>query len=460
MNQYSLQLGTENIKKLLIRLSLPATIGMIVNALYNLVDTIFVGRGVGYLGIAGLSIALPIQMFVMAFAFMVGIGASSAVSRNLGADNLERAEKIAGNSFVLIIAVVAIIATLGYTFINPLLKFFGATETILPYARDYMQIIFVGSIFFAFAMSSNNLIRSEGNAKVAMFAMIIGTGLNIILDPILIFGLDMGIKGAAWATVISQFVSFIYVMFYFLSGKSSLKLQPHHLKLELNIIREIITVGFPAFIRQVNGSILAIIMNNSLGYFGGDIAITVYGMINRVMMFLLMPLFGIVQGMQPIVGYNYGAKAYARVKETIKLSIIITVLFSTIAWAFTQLFPGFIIGIFTDEPEVRQLGIIAVRIIFLVIPVIGVQIISGALFQALGRAKPAFILSVLRQMIILIPLVLILPRLGFGLIGIFVAFPISDLISTIISGYILKHELNKMHDEPSSPQNDSDLAIN
>ncbi len=455
MNQYSLQLGTEDIKKLMVRLSLPATIGMIVNALYNLVDTIFVGRGVGYLGIAGLSIALPIQMVIMAFAFMVGIGASSAISRNLGANNLERADKIAGNSFVLVVIIVSIIVALGYTFMEPLLRFFGATETILPYSRDYMQIIFGGSIFFAFAMSSNNIIRSEGNAKVAMFSMIIGTGLNIILDPILIFGFDMGIKGAAWATVISQFASFLYVVYYFISGKSSIKLEPHHLKLEMNIISEILIVGLPAFTRQITGSVLAVIMNNSLGYYGGDVAITVYGVINRVMMFLMMPLFGVVQGMQPIVGYNYGAKAYTRVKETIKLSIITTVLYSSVAWMITQFFPGFIISVFTTEPEVRTLGITAVRIIFMVIPIIGVQIISGALFQALGKAKPAFILSVLRQLIILIPLVLILPRMGFGLVGIFVAFPISDIISTIVSGFILKHEMDKMHEQPSDIKLDS-----
>ena len=445
MNTHSTLLGTEDIKKLLIKLSLPATIGMIVNALYNLVDTIFIGRGVGYIGIAGLSVSFPIQMFIMAFSFMVGIGASSAVSRNLGSGNLERAEKIAGNSYVMITIIVTFIVIIGYAFTDQLLRIFGATETILPYARDYIQIIFAGSIFFSFAMSSNNLIRSEGNAKVAMFAMIIGTGLNIILDPIFIFGLNLGIKGAAWATVISQFISFLYILNYFKSGKSSLKIQPHHLKLELSIVKEIISVGFPAFFRQVNGSILAIVMNNTLGTFGGDIAITIYGIINRVMMFLLMPLFGVVQGMQPIVGFNFGAKKFDRVKETVKLSIISTTIFATFGWLLAQLFPTFIISIFTTEKEVIKLGAEAIHYIFLVIPVIGIQIISSALFQALGKAKPAFVLSVLRQMIILIPLVIILPRFGFGLTGVFIAFPISDVISTIISGFMLKHEVDKMH---------------
>ncbi|MBN2259137.1 MAG: MATE family efflux transporter [Clostridiales bacterium] len=445
MNKHSLQLGTESIKKLLVKLSLPATIGMIVNALYNLVDTIFIGRGVGYLGIAGLSIAFPIQMILMAFSFMVGIGASSAVSRSLGENNLERAEKIAGNSYVMILIIVGIMVTIGYTFTDPILRLFGATDNILPYSRDYIQIILGGSIFFSFAMSSNNLIRSEGNAKVAMLAMIIGTGLNIILDPIFIFVFDMGIKGAAWATIISQFISFLYVLSYFRSGKSSLKIKPHHLKLEIGIFKEIIAVGLPAFVRQVNGSILAVIMNNTLGTFGGDIAITVYGIINRVMMFLLMPLFGVVQGMQPIVGFNYGAKKYDRVKETVKISILVTTMFASAGWILSQLFPEVIIRVFTTESEVISLGTQAIHYIFLAIPVIGIQIISGSLFQAIGKAKPAFVLSILRQMLILIPLVLILPRLGFGLIGVFVAFPVSDVISTIISGFILKHEIDKMH---------------
>jgi len=445
MNKHSILLGTENIKKLLIKLSLPATVGMIVNALYNLVDTIFIGRSVGYIGIAGLSVSFPIQMMLMAFSFMVGIGASSAVSRNLGSGNLEKAEKIAGNSYVMITIIVTFIVIIGYSFTDSLLRIFGATETILPYARDYIQIILAGSIFFSFAMSSNNLIRAEGNAKIAMFAMIIGTGLNIILDPIFIFGLNLGIKGAAWATVISQFISFVYILFYFISGKSSLKIKPHHLKLEMNIIKEILTIGLPAFVRQINGSILAIIMNNTLGTFGGDIAITVYGIINRVMMFLLMPLFGVVQGMQPIVGFNYGAKNFDRVKETVKLSIIYTTVIATFGWALAQLFPDFIISVFTSEEKVIQLGSEAIHYVFLVIPVIGVQIISGALFQALGKAKPAFVLSVLRQMIILIPLVIILPRLGFGLTGVFIAFPISDVISSAISAFILKHEIDKLH---------------
>jgi len=445
MNSHSTLLGQEDIRKLLVRLSTPATIAMIVNALYNLIDTIFVGRGVGYLGIAGLSVAFPIQMIIMAFGMMVGIGAASSVSRNLGAGNLERAEKVAGNSYTLILIIIALISTFGLLFTDPILRLFGATETILPYARDYIRIIFLGSIFFSFAVSSNNLIRAEGNARVAMYAMIIGTGLNILLDPLFIFTLDMGIQGAALATILAQFISFVYILVYLKSGKSSLKIALHHLRPEVSIVREILGVGLPTFVRQINGSLLAIIMNNTLGFYGGDIAITVYGIINRVMMFLLMPMFGVVQGMQPIVGFNYGARKFDRVKETLKYSLVTVTGFALFGWILSRLFPRFILGIFTTEAAVIDLGMTAIHYIFLAIPIIGIQIISGALFQALGKSKPAFILSILRQMLILIPLVLILPLLGFGLLGVFIAFPVSDVISTAISALILKQEVDKMH---------------
>ncbi|HCL90475.1 MAG TPA: MATE family efflux transporter, partial [Candidatus Atribacteria bacterium] len=239
MKQLTARLGEKKISKLLVNLSLPATIGMMVNALYNLVDTIFVGRGVGALAIGGLTIAFPIQMIIMAFAQMIGIGAASAISRSLGAKDIEKADYVAGNSFLLIVILSSIIAAIGLFFTEPMLRLFGATDNILPYAKDYITIILWGSIFFSFAMSSNNLIRAEGNAKVAMATMLIGAILNIILDPIFIFVFKMGVKGAALATVISKFVSFIYVLTYLYSGKSSLKVKLHHLKPKMRIIIEI-----------------------------------------------------------------------------------------------------------------------------------------------------------------------------------------------------------------------------
>jgi len=446
MKQLTARLGEEKISKLLVNLSLPATIGMMVNALYNLVDTIFVGRGVGALAIGGLTIAFPIQMIIMAFAQMIGIGAASAISRSLGAKDIEKADYVAGNSFLLIVILSSIIATIGLTFTEPMLRLFGATDNILPYAKDYITIILWGSIFFSFAMSSNNLIRAEGNAKVAMATMLIGAILNIILDPIFIFVFEMGVKGAALATVISKFISFLYVLTYLYSGKSSLKVKLHHLKPKMRIIIEILTVGSAAFARQVTGSVVAIVVNNSLRIFGGDMALIIVGILHRVTMFVFMPLFGVVQGMQPIVGFNYGAKKLDRVKETLKLSLITTTAFASFGWLIIELFPLAIINVFTRDAEIIEKGSTIMRIVISVIPLIGIQIVGAALFQSLGKAVPSLVLALLRQVLLFIPLVIILPRvLGLGLLGIWIAYPAADILSVVLTFLFLRSELKKMN---------------
>jgi len=320
MNNHSKNLGTEKISSLLLKMSAPAIVGMMVQALYNLVDTIFVGRGVGTMGIAGLTIAFPIQMISMAVAQTIGIGGASIISRSLGSDDPERAERTMGNIFLLVIAISSITTILGLIFIEPILRFFGATETILPYSMEYMKVILLGTVFFSFAVASNSIVRSEGNAKVAMFTMLISAGLNIILDPIFIFVFNMGIRGAAIATVLSQATTAIYLVYYFVYGKSVISFKIKNLKPDFKIIYETFVIGASSFARQVSGSFIAIILNNTLAFYGGDLAIAAYGIINRLLMFTFMPLFGVVQGLQPIVGYNYGAKQYDRVKETIFLS--------------------------------------------------------------------------------------------------------------------------------------------
>ena len=438
INERNHMLANEKISKVLMKLSLPATIGMIVNALYNVVDTIFIGRGVGSMAIGGLAIAFPIQMFIMAIAQMIGIGAASVISRSLGAGDVEKADNTAGNAYISIIVIAIITVFLGLRFIDPLLRIFGASDTLLPYAKEYMQVIFIGSVFFMFAVASNNLIRAEGNAFVAMMSMIIGTGLNIILDPIFIFWLNMGIRGAALATIISQFFSFVFVMVYIYSGKSQLKVKPHHLKPNKALLSEIFKVGAPAFARQVGGSALSIVLNNSLGFYGGDIAITIFGMINRLLMFIFMPLFGVVQGFQPIAGFNYGAKKFDRVREVIRISIKYTTIYTIGGWAIAQVFAPFFLGVFTSDTAVVTQGIPILRVVVMAVPVIGVQIISSSVFQAFGKARPAMVLSLLRQFIMLIPMVLIFPRF-FGIWGIWVAFPLSDFLSTVVTLFMLRN---------------------
>jgi len=446
MKEMSTRLGKEKIGKLLVSLSVPATMGMTVNALYNLVDTIFVGRGVGATAIGALTVSFPIQMIIMAFAIMIGMGSASAISRSLGANNVERADNITGNSFFSIVVFSSIIAILGITFTEPLLRFVGATDTILPYARDYITIIFYGSVFRSFAMSTNNLIRAEGNAKVAMISMIIGAGSNIILDPIFIFIFKMGVKGAALATIIAQFFAFLYIIRYLYSGKSSLKVRFHHLKPRISIIKEIVTVGMASFFRHISGGIAGVIINTSLSFLGGDVALIIVGILQRVTMFVFMPVFGVVQGMQPIIGFNYGAKKYERVKETLKITILVTTVMATLGWCFIELFPSLVFNIFTAESEIIEKGAPIIRIVISMIPLIGIQIVAAALFQSLGKAVPSLILSLLRQVLLFIPLVIILPRVfGLGLMGIWISYPIADVLAVILTVFYLRHELKKMN---------------
>ncbi|MGK0467192.1 MATE family efflux transporter [Clostridium sp.] len=446
MSKNNSQLGTEKISKLLLKLSLPATIGMLVTALYNIIDTIFVGQWVSLDAIGGLAIAFPIQMLIMAFAQMIGIGSASVISRNLGENNIEKAEHVAGNSFLAISVLSIFFVTFGLAFTEPILKVFGATNTLLPYAKDYISIIFIGSVFFSFTVSSNNLVRAEGNAKVAMISMLLGAGINILLDPIFIKVLDLGIKGAALATIISQFASFTYLIIYLYSGKTLLKVKLHHIKPKISIIKEIVSMGLAPFSRQVAGSIVAIILNNSLKIYGGasvDLQISILGIINRITMMLYMPLFGIAQGLQPIVGFNYGAKNSGRIKEVIKLALITTTTLASMGFIVSQSIPELIMKIFNDDPQLTQTGSVVLRIAVAMLPLIGLQMVGSTVFQSIGKALPALILSLSRQVLFFIPLVLILPRF-MGIMGIWISFPIADLSSAIVTGIMLKKELKNI----------------
>jgi len=425
-------LSSEPIGSLLAKLSIPAIVGMVVNALYNVVDTIFIGHGVGALAIGGLTIAFPIQILMMGFALTLGLGAASVVSRNLGSGNRERAYTAAGNTISSAIIVGLVITAVGLIFLTPLIYFFGATDTLFGYAKDYLSIILIGSVFITFAMATNNLARAEGNAKVAMFSMIIGTGMNIVLDPIFIFVLKMGIRGAAIATVISQFLSFLWMAIYFLSGKSSLTLAWRHLKIDFSVLWEMISLGIPALIRHLGASILALVLNNTLKIYGGDMYIAAVGVINRLLSFALMPLFGLAQGFQPIAGYNYGAKNRDRVVQSVKLSISAGSISSVFFFLIMMIIPGILMKMFTSELELIEIGTKALRYVVLAMPLLGIQVIGATYFQAVGKAGPALFLGMSRQILFLIPLTLILPRI-FGLDGVFAAFPTADILASLVT---------------------------
>lgn len=442
MNAHSQMLAKESIGKLLLKLSAPAIVGMMVQSLYNLVDTIFVGRGVGEMAIAGLTIVFPIQLLVMAVAQAIGIGGASIISRSLGAGDMDRAERTLGNMMALVLVISAFITVLGYVFMVPILKLFGATETILPYSIDYMKTIILGTIFFTFAMTSNNIVRAEGNAKVAMVTMFISAGLNIVFDPIFIFVFNMGIQGAALATVLAQAVTVVYLVYYFLKGQSTVRFKFPNLKLNRKIVFETFAIGSSSFAKQVSGSINAIILNNSLGFYGGDSAIAIYGVINRLIMFTFMPMIGVVQGMLPIVGFNYGAKQYERVKQTISLSIKVTTIMSVFGFTLLMFFPKLLFSLFNSDPSFIADGSYAMRIIILALPLIGFQVVGAAMFQSIGRAVPSLVLSMSRQILFLIPLVLILP-LFFQINGLWAAFPLADILASGVTFVMVVREMRK-----------------
>lgn len=434
------QLGERSVPDLLLKFSIPAIVGMMVNALYNVVDRVFVGRGIGYLGIAGVTVGFPIMLILMAFGMLIGIGATALISIRLGQQKKDEAEVIAAHGLVLLILLSFVIAILGLIFLTPLLKVFGASPEVMPYAQDFMRIILLGAVFQAVGFGMNNVIRAEGNPKIAMATMLIGAILNAILCYVFVFIFEWGIKGAATATVISQGVSALWVMYYFFSKKSMLKIRRKNLKLKFSIVWQIVAIGSAPFVMQMAASLIQAILNKSLINYGGDVAISGMGIVNSVAMLILMPIFGINQGAQPIIGYNYGAGRYDRVKEALKLAIYAATGVVIFGFIIIQLFPGQIIGLFEDNPELIAFGSRALRIFLICLPIIGFQIVSANYFQAVGKPKHAMFLSLSRQVLILIPAVLVLPRF-FALDGVLMAGPVADLLSSLITGIWLWREL-------------------
>ncbi|HBE79765.1 MAG TPA: MATE family efflux transporter [Firmicutes bacterium] len=440
----SQQLGEKKISNLLFQFSLPAIVGMVVNSFYNIIDRIFIGNSVGALGLAGITISFPVMLFIIAFILLIGVGANSLVSIKLGEGRKDEAEHILGNALTMIAIVSLTITILGLIFLEPLMKIFGASPEVLPYAKDYMQIIFCGVIFQSIGFGMNNFIRGEGNPKTAMLTMLLGTFLNVIFCPIFIFGLKMGIRGSALATVLAQGISGIWVLLYFLLGKSSLKLRIHNLKLDFPVVGKITSLGFAQFIQEMATSLVNVILNWSLVKYGGDIAISGMGIVTSLQSLVMMPLFGINQGSQPIIGYNYGAKKYDRVRQALKLAVVGASIIAVTGFIIVEAFPNQVVGLFNkDNSHLREFTVYALRVFLLMMPVIGFQIIGSTYFMAVGKPNPAAFLSLSRQVILLIPAVLILP-LFFKLHGVLMAGPVADFGSFVITAICLYRELRRL----------------
>lgn len=439
------ELESASIKSLLWKYFLPAFTGVVINSMYNIVDRIFIGQGVGAEALSGLSAVFPIMLIMMAFGMLIGIGAGVRISINLGKRDLGRAEWVLGNSFVLMIIVSVIITIIGFLIKDPLLRMFGVGDDTMSVANEYLNIILYGAIFSVVGFSLNNLIRSEGNAKIAMYSMLISAGTNIILDPIFIFALDMGVAGAAYATIISQFILCIWVISHFRSKKSIIKLRFSNFKLNWEIVFYILTIGFAPFSMQLAGSFVQALFNIQLVQYSTDIAIAAMGVINSVAMLIVMTVVAINMAAQPIFGFNYGAQNFARVKECLILCIKAATGIVIVGFLGVQLFPELIVKAFNNSnAELLEVGSYGLRIILLALPIVGFQIIIGNYFQSIGKAGISVVLTLMRQVILLIPILFILPTF-LGLDGVWFASPISDAGSAILSAVFLIRELRKLN---------------
>ena len=431
--------GEEKIGKLLLKFSVPAIISLMVAEMYNMVDSMFLGQAIGANAIGALTIAFPIQRLFLAISMLIAIGASTAVARSCGEGDFENLRSIIPNAIVLMLIIVSLVGIGIFTFQDKILTSLGATENIFPLAKDYVSIILIGVLFQSFTVIASYIITAFGNTKIVLVSTSIGAICNVIIDYILVNVFFYGMKGAAIATVISQVIAFIYVLYEFMKIKNGLKFS---IKLTLNkaVSVGIICVGFSTFIIEISDAVVAAILNNLLSSYGGDLAIVTFGLTTRVSMFLFMTVMGISSAMQPIAAYNYGAGNYTRLKEVVKKSIIAVSISSTLLWAIFMIFSKQLIGLFINDSVIIEQTANAFRIVIAVFPCLGIYYLSIYYCQAINRVKASFKLSIYRQIIIFIPLVFaFMNGLGMGVSGAWLAYPVSDIISFITAAIFIKY---------------------
>ena len=451
------ELGTEKISKLLKQYALPAIIAQTASSLYNMVDSIFIGHGVGPLAISGLAVTFPLMNLSTAFGTLVGMGAASLMSILLGQKNYNAANKVLGNvvSLNIILGVLFMIAAL--VFIDPILYFFGASENTLPYAKDYMKIILYGNIITHLYFGLNAQMRSSGFPKKAMMLTIFTVVLNTILDPIFIFTFDMGIKGAAWATVIAQTASLVIVMRHFNDKSRGLHFEKGIIRLDWRIAKESLSIGFGPFLMNAAACLVTLFINQQLRRYAGDLGIGAFGICNRISFMFIMICLGLNQGMQPIAGYNFGARKYSRVKEVFWKTVGLATIATSLCFIICVLLPKTAVSIFTHDPELMEMSAKGLRTMNSMVLIIGAHIVSSNLFQCLGMVRKSIILSLSRQILFLLPLLYLLP-LKWGETGVWLSYPISDVMSCVLAftmlGTLFK-KFGKMNDGDSP----ADLGI-
>lgn len=434
------ELGDKRIRDLLMQYAVPAIIAMTASSLYNMVDSIYIGhiKDVGSYAISGLAVTFPLMNLATALGTLVGVGAATILSMLLGQRNYKAANKVLLNEVLLNIIIGLAFSVVTLSFLDPILMFFGASRNTLPFARDYMVIILLGNVITHLYFGLNNMVRSSGNPKLAMGLTIFTVVSNTIMDPIFIFVLDMGIKGAAIATVLCQLMALIYTTKYFFNQKNYLHLPKalRDYKLDIRIAKDSLTIGMGPFLMNSAACIVTLFINQQMLKYGGDLAIGAYGIVNRISFFFIMINMGFNQGMQPIAGYNFGARKYTRVKRVFKLTVICATIVSCVGFIVSEFMPGIAVSLFTNDPELKELAVKGLRLANLAFPLVGFQMVATNFFQSLGMVHKSILLSLSRQLLFLVPLIYFLP-VFFGHRGVWMSFPIADTAAIVLSTILL-----------------------
>lgn len=435
-------LGTESIGKLLMQYAVPAIIAMTASSLYNMVDSIFIGHGVGTMALSALALTFPLMNLGAAFGALVGVGAATLISVKLGQKDYDTARRVLGNVFVLNILLGLAFTVIVFPFLNPILYFFGGSDETVEYARQFMEIILLGNVVTHLYLGLNAVLRASGHPKQAMYATIATVAINTILAPIFIFMFDWGIRGAAIATVSAQVIALLWQLKQFNNANELLHFRRGIFRLKRKIVFDSLAIGMSPFLMNLAACLIVILINQGLKKYGGDLAIGAFGIVNRLVFIVVMIVMGLNQGMQPIAGYNFGAKLYDRVNKALKLTIIYATCVTTFGFLVGMLAPNLVVGIFTSDAELTELSATGLRITVMFFPIIGFQMVTSNFFQSIGMAGKAIFLSLTRQMLILLPCLLILPHF-FGVAGVWYSMPVSDLLASLIALVMLVYQFRK-----------------
>ena len=443
-NQSPQILGTAPIGKLLVEYSLPAIIAMTVVSLYNVIDSIFIGHGVGAMAIAGLAITFPLMNLIIAFCTLVGVGSATISSIFMGQKDVQRATLVLHNATILLLVNGILVTIVTLIFLDPVLLFFGGSHETLPYARDFMQVILIANPIAYLFVGLNNLMRATGYPRKAMLSSFLTVAVNVVVAPIFIFLLGWGIRGAALATAIAQLTGLVWVLAHFLNKNNYISFKRGCFRLHRRIIASILGIGMSPFLMNACSCIVVIIINTSLRNYGGDMAIGAYGIVNRMLTLFLMVVLGLTQGMQPIVGYNYGANRFDRVKQTLHYGLIFGGCITTLGFLANELMPGVIVSFFTDSPELLEVSRNGLRIMSAAFFIVGLQVVITQFFQSIGKSQISIFLSLSRQLLFLIPCLLILPRY-YGTNGVWWSIPIADAVAFIVAVIAIVRHIHRIN---------------